>query len=164
MRSKKIILASVAAPLVAATAFVAGTVKGSEPPGRLIDNGDGTVTDTVTKLVWQQATPGNSNQAACANACAGMSIGAFSSGWRLPTVKELISIVDYESPTQPAIDTVAFPATQSNWYWTSTDANGSAYVVHFGAGQISPTNPGNNWYYRCVHAAPAPPADAGGGG
>jgi hypothetical protein len=39
--------------------------------------------------------------------------------WRLPTRRELLSIVHYGT-SSPAIDPAYFPDTQSNWYWTST--------------------------------------------
>ena len=55
MRRKNVILMSLAIVLPLATAIDVKPVKGSEPPGRLVNNGDGTVTDTVTNLVWQQA-------------------------------------------------------------------------------------------------------------
>lgn len=41
-----------------------------------------------------------------------------SSGWRLPTRRELLSIV-HLGTNSPAIDGNYFPNTQSNWYWTS---------------------------------------------
>jgi hypothetical protein len=39
--------------------------------------------------------------------------------WRLPTVDELQSILDY-STNNPSIDASWFPNTQSNFYWSST--------------------------------------------
>ena len=68
------------------------------------DNGDGTVTDNVTGLMWQESpdTDGDGNidaadeltyNAAVANA--GMlRIGGYSD-WRLPTIKELYSLIDF---------------------------------------------------------------------
>ena len=45
--------------------------------------------------------------------------------WRLPTVKELASIVDTTRYT-PAIDTIYFPDTVASEYWTSTTFSESA--------------------------------------
>lgn len=44
--------------------------------------------------------------------------------WRMPTIKELQSIVDYDR-VDPAIDPVYFPNTQSGGYWSSTPYAGS---------------------------------------
>jgi hypothetical protein len=66
--------------------------EGVEP--NYVDNGDGTVTDLNTGLMWQQ-TPGD--KVTCAQAVAGAE--AFSQAgyddWRLPTLKELYSLIDF---------------------------------------------------------------------
>lgn len=60
-------------------------------------------------------------------------------GGRLPTVKELRSLVDYEKH-DPCIDKDFFPDTKCSWYWTSTECNwnkaGSAWVVGFSNGGV----------------------------
>ncbi len=68
------------------------------------DNGDGTVTDNVTGLIWQQSPDTNGDGEVDANdklsyddAVAGAStlnLGGFSD-WRLPTIKELYSLIDF---------------------------------------------------------------------
>jgi hypothetical protein len=56
--------------------------------------------------------------------------------WRLPSVEELTSIVNYNR-FGPAIDTLYFPNTKSAYYWSSSpnayDSNG-AWLVGFGYG------------------------------
>lgn len=146
--------------LAVALAVLAGGQMGraSEPPGRLVVNGDGTVTDTVTQLVWEQANnPTSINSLAdAAAACSGLSLGAFTSGWRLPTVKELVSIVDYESPTAPMIDTAAFPNTatyfESPYYTATVNSGGSGLCVNFGSGQVTTGYCGGGAPLRCVHS------------
>ena len=64
--------------------------------------------------------------------------------WRMPTKKELLSLVDYgrASPTSPAIDPTYFPNTPAANYWTSlAHANGltNAWYVGFGNGNADYT-------------------------
>ncbi len=64
-------------------------------PASYTDNGDGTVTDNVTGLMWQQ-TPSTSRYTiteALANA-ATLKLGGYTD-WRLPTIKELLSIAQF---------------------------------------------------------------------
>ena len=84
---------------------------------RFIINNDGTVTDTSTGLTWQQATAGPMAWEAAQKYCAKLELAG--GGWRLPTVQELQSIVDYTRQV-PAIDTAAFPDTMSRYYWSCT--------------------------------------------
>lgn len=58
-------------------------------------------------------------------------------GWRLPTMEELLSIVD-ESKACPTIDPVAFPDTPKATFWSSSpceDDPGHAWVVDFALGE-----------------------------
>ncbi|GAB5451797.1 MAG: hypothetical protein Hals2KO_21250 [Halioglobus sp.] len=60
-------------------------------------------------------------------------------GWRLPTRKELESLVD-TSRHDPAIDTEKFPDTKSKYYWTCTPCawdEAAVWVVYFGSGFVS---------------------------
>lgn len=53
--------------------------------------------------------------------------------WRLPTIKELLTLVEY-GRFDPAIDIEKFPDTKSSFYWSSTpDASAAecAWNVHF---------------------------------
>jgi hypothetical protein len=98
-----------------------------DEPTNYTDNGDGTVTDNVTGLVWQQTPPSstfNLNEAIAY--CQGLSLGSFSSGWRLPSIVELSSITDY-NPTAyaaSAVNTTFFPSTNAGTYdsflWSSS--------------------------------------------
>jgi hypothetical protein len=78
--------------------------------GGYTDNPDGTVTDTSTGLMWQKAGPSNTQTWAQALAyCESINLGVYMD-WRLPTSKELESLVDY-SQSYPAINTTYFPNT-----------------------------------------------------
>jgi drug/metabolite transporter superfamily protein YnfA len=111
----------------------------------------GTVYDTKTKLTWQQAVPSLTRDWATAKTyCAGLSL--FGIGWRLPTAKELQTIVD-ESRAIPSIDPTAFPSTPSNVFWSSSRLAGSpsfAWCVQFNYGYASNFAVSVPNYVRCV--------------
>jgi hypothetical protein len=114
------------------------------------DNGDGTISDADTGLIWKKCSEGQSydSSAAAAEQCgdsrdiatytwqeafqraeavnagsAGEALGQ--SDWRLPNINELASIADLAT-YDPAIDTTFFPETASSFYWSSTPRAGSA--------------------------------------
>ncbi len=78
---------------------------------RYQDNGDGTVSDLTTGLIWQKAPAAQKYDQAGAEAYAKDLRFAGSSDWRLPTIKELFSIADFRGNMRtrtPYIDTDAF--------------------------------------------------------
>ncbi len=113
-------------------------VRGEKPSSNFIDNTDGTVTDMNTGLMWQQATaPGTYTWQQALAYCDNTTLAGHTD-WRLPTSKELHSIVD-NSHLDPAIDTAFFPDTQASQYWSSsTDAAsiGYAWDVDFYGGYV----------------------------
>jgi hypothetical protein len=86
------------------------------------DNGDGTVTDRATGLMWQQSDSGKGlnwqeSLAWVQEKNAENYLGH--NDWRLPNAKELQSIVDYSSI--PAIDQKFLKMSDPEaWYWSST--------------------------------------------
>lgn len=111
---------------------------GCSPEGRFVDNGDGTVTDTCTGLMWQKDTGNNEEELLRCNAlsyCEDLELGGHAD-WRLPNVREMHSIVDY-GRRGPARDPV-FGALVSDFYWSSTsylsasDINNFAWLVTSG--------------------------------
>ncbi len=115
-------------------------------------NGDGTVKDNVTGLVWQQmASTTLFTQAAALAYCAGLSLGG-SAGWRAPTYVELVSIVDYGKPS-PNINAAAFPGALGEAFWSSTPyavPGGNGWVVTFNAGYVDIYDVSSSHYVRCV--------------
>jgi hypothetical protein len=72
--------------------------------------------------------------------------------WRLPTKRELLSIVD-NSRSNPAIDTVFFPDSQPSYYWSSSplpDQENSAWQVYFLYGEASPNSKDKGNHVRLV--------------
>ncbi|BCS89306.1 DUF1566 domain-containing protein [Pseudodesulfovibrio sediminis] len=83
-----------------------------------------TVVDKATSLIWQQADDGTTRNWEEALAyCEELTLGG-RSDWRLPSAKELQSIVDYtRSPTatdSAAIDPIFDVTDIESYYWTST--------------------------------------------
>lgn len=76
--------------------------------------------------------------------------------WRLPNVRELLSIVDYNRQN-PAINTAYFFSTQNNSYLTSTTvapSTASAWWINFSDGAVGSNNKANPYYIRCVRGGP----------
>jgi hypothetical protein len=119
----------------------------------LVSNGDGTVTDTATGLMWQQDTEGIMNWEASLGYCENLALAGYSD-WRLPTAKELASILDL-SKRNPAIDTDYFPNTVSFPHWSSTTRANTyvgAWIVGFGDGGVYDLNKSDSYYVRAVRA------------
>ncbi len=79
-----------------------------------------TVRDVGTGLIWQRAVPDKKFQFAEAKAyCAHLNLGG-KKGWRMPSLQELLTLIDEHAATGPLIDREAFPRTPSEQFWTST--------------------------------------------
>ena len=153
--------------VVTITVLLAGATSSADAPSGRYSIGSGTVLDTKTGLRWQQTfTPGPYTWTAALAYCRSLSAGGFSSGWRLPSMKELRTLVD-ESASNPAIDGTAFPglpATDSPvnpalFFWTATPVATypiTAWYLNFfdgspGNGRInSSPAAGNSYAVRCV--------------
>ena len=119
--------------------------------GDLVDNGDGTVTDTATGLMWQQAEDGDMTWEEALAYCENLELAGHDD-WRLPNRNELQSIVDYEA-LDPSIDTTLFPGTMSSAYWSSTtyaSNTGLAWCVGFGGGVVRDWDKSSSFYVRAV--------------
>jgi len=114
---------------------------------RFIDNGDNTITDNNTSLIWSKNTVAKDvNHEAAEKA-----VQTLGEGWRLPTIQELFTLADH-SREIPAIDTTAFPDTENDWYWSSTPTawNPSAvWVVFFNCGLVDNSHRDD---FACVRA------------
>jgi hypothetical protein len=120
---------------------------------RYVDNGDGTVTDHCTGLMWQKETaPGSYNWQDALKYCEGLELGGYPD-WRLPTVRDLQCIVDL-GRVGPAIDPVL--GGQSVSYWSSTtaaDLPSYAWFVDFLVGIGLGDGKSNLKYVRAVRTA-----------
>lgn len=119
-----------------------------------VDNGNGTITDHATGLMWLQDDSGEGIDWEAALAYANDFSFAGYDDWRVPNVKELQTIVDY-SGLYPAIDPTYFNITDEDaYFWTST----SAY--------FSPNTPGYyyGWYVAFGYALDGEGNDSHGAG
>jgi hypothetical protein len=82
------------------------------------DNGDGTVTDISTGLMWQKSSSSQETWIQALSYCEQLNLGGYMD-WRLPNYKELQSIEDY-SEKNPVINLKYFPDTVTGIYWSST--------------------------------------------
>lgn len=124
---------------------------------QLVDNGDGTISDISTGLMWAQNGVGNGcnngNQLIWTSAVGFADTLDFAghTDWRLPTISELATIIDY-STSYPSIDAL-FINTQSSNYWSSTVNSSYPTVVwsaHFLDGYIDNRGKTSASYVRCV--------------
>jgi hypothetical protein len=113
-------------------------VRGESVPRWFTNHEDGTVSDNVTGLMWQQECDNVTRNWETALAyCEDLVLppGGYSD-WRLPDVKELTSIFD--DKRYPMIDWAVFSCPIYPPYWTSTTRGTSdAYNVDFMSGDIS---------------------------
>lgn len=128
-----------------------------------VDNGDGTVTDTGTGLMWQQDPVAEDHTWEQALAyCEHLDLAGHTD-WRLPAVKALASLADF-TVYSPAIDSSLAPYTDSTRYWTSTTKDGNPYaawMIGFRYGYLhasTKTNAGGN-RVRAVRGGEAGPHD-----
>jgi hypothetical protein len=115
------------------------TAHADAPAGRYVVTAGGspnsTVYDTKTKLTWQGTVTSDqpATLVAAKTYCAGLGPTLGGTGWRLPTIKELVSIVDYTKPTETGfmIDRTAFFTMPNDveWFWSSTPVANSATSV-----------------------------------
>ncbi len=126
---------------------------GNYPSNNFTDNGDGTVTDNVTGLMWQQQDDDvQRTWDDAVNYSENLSFAGYND-WRLPNTKELKSIVLYDG-SSPSVDTIYFPNTKPSNYWTSTafvHNSGWWWYVSLGSGNLGATAGWQlNYHVRCV--------------
>jgi len=127
-------------------------VRGESTEQSFTDHGDGTVSDNVTGLMWQQEDDDWARDWEGALAyCEAIELAGHTD-WRLPDVKELRSTVD-NTRYDPAIDTTYFPGTGSYYYWSSSTLayfTVSAWGIPFIGGSVYGNDKGGDGYVRCV--------------
>ena len=144
------------------------------------DNGDGTVTDLNTGLMWQQDAGGKMSFAQAKAGAEGCRLGGYRD-WRLPRIKELYSLIDFTGSTGrsaatsvPYIDTDTFAfqygdvtgerfidsqfCSSTEYVHTTMGGNHTVFGVNFADGRIkcypsSRVGPGQGRVklFHCLH-------------
>jgi hypothetical protein len=115
-------------------------------------NGNGTVNDNVTGLMWQQQDDGVARTWDAAITYCNNLVLASNSDWRLPTTQELLGIVDF-GLAHPAISSSPFTSVKIDYYWSSSTVagtNDTASSVNFDTGKNTREGKVNVHYVRCV--------------
>lgn len=146
-------------------------------PASYTSNGDGTVLDNNTGLLWQK-TPENARQqyADALEYCSALNLGE-RDDWRLPSIKELYSLADFrgellkpeEGEPNPYIDTTVFDffypdggMVFAGQYWSSTlyikgpvmnGQNQGAFGFNFADGHIKSYGTGLDFYTGAAAAS-----------
>ena len=147
-----------------------------------VDNGDGTITDTNTGLMWEKLSDDGTIHdwnnwytwsGAFAVKISGLNADSGFAGhidWRVPNIKELQSIVNYEIPYPGPMVAAAFntgctpgctvascSCTQSGVYWSSSsnaDLPSDAWYVYFFNGYGFAISKTSTYYVRAVRGGP----------
>lgn len=115
------------------------------------------VTDKINTIYWQDNSSSQKSSKDWDDAvlyCDKLVLNGVSH-WRLPTFKELFSIVDY-TRVHPAINPV-FSFVKEGTYWTSTDfapSRSRAWTIDFRTGKTYYSYTTTNHAVRCVKDMP----------
>lgn len=129
-------------------AFFGQDAQYSTNPLSYMDNGDGTISDNVTGLMWEQGVnSGHIPQDDAITYCSNLDFAGYTD-WRLPSVTELFSISNFEIGwpylNYEYFELTADSITKDEQYWSSnyyeagalTDNEGQAFGVNYGTGHI----------------------------
>jgi hypothetical protein len=119
-------------------------------------DGDTFIADNRTTLIWEVKTAENKNNRYTYEEaeiyCDQLTLGGYTD-WRLPTIKELNSILDVNT-YNPSIDTYYFRNTVASLYWSSTAYayiyDDYAWGINFRHGLVYYISVLSDFYVRCV--------------
>jgi hypothetical protein len=107
------------------------------PDPRFTDNGNGTVTDNLTGLIWlknsncygvRDWSTALSDANGLSSGQCGLTDGSIAGEWRLPNLRELFSLVDAENYNPALPSNHPFTNVQADLYWSSTTYPGHTFV------------------------------------
>jgi len=152
--------ARLAAGSVAVFVLAGAAIGASAQPRFTVSADETEVSDARTGLVWRRCSAGQTFSGVSCTGTAGfftheqaLTYARAQTGWRLPNVKELSSIVDIDR-RDPSIDPVAFPGSPRSIFWSSSPLPGTppgfALSVSFGVGMTQNSGLGNREHVRLV--------------
>jgi hypothetical protein len=124
------------------------------PPGDHYTIGSSDVVDNYTGLVWQR----DDSQALSLQPISSQdaivycqTLGLNGQTWRLPSVKELATLIDETRLGQglPLVDPSAFAHAAASDYWSSTTVDSQSWTASFQDGSVAHT--ATTAFARCVH-------------
>jgi hypothetical protein len=125
----------------------------SWPEPRFVDHGDGTITDKVTRLMWSKDArqiPGTMNWHDAIRSCNNLTIAGYDN-WRMPNVRELLSLIDYGAYKPALPENYPFVNVEpSALYWSSTTSmphSAQAWTVGIMNGNVRRYNKTSNAYH-----------------
>jgi len=123
----------------------------------------GCITDNLTGLMWDQSGDTSIGKKTWSDAlidCSGLSLGGHSD-WRLPNLKELRSLVNYQQSDQAVwLNGQGFTGVQVDSYWSSTTSapstsTSAAWFVVMGFGDVEYSNKTFDYYVLAVRSGQA---------
>ena len=146
--------------LCCGSAFAFAPVVGDITTGFSRDDRLGVVKDDIYKLMWQDGdlSPHEMTHDEAVHYCENLNSAGFND-WRLPTIKELLSITDdtrFEPAINKAFKNVAYETTDhrgERWYWSQTKSAGassSVWVVNSNDGFVGWRDVSSRRFVRCV--------------
>ncbi len=145
----------------------------SLPSARFQDNGDGTVTDVESRLMWMRCSSGQQRQdERCIGAAdllgwadaqrhaekVNRDGAAFFNDWRVPALRELATITD-RGCENPRTNLAVFPGTPAAPFWSSTarpgeNAGERVLALSFGAEGVMLARKDERFHVRLVRTGP----------
>ncbi len=143
----------------AGAAFHGQDAQHQGPMPQYVDHGNGTVSDQVTGLMWQQTPVWDITYAAAVAGASSVTTGGHTD-WRLPTINELYSLIDFDGVTgtsaadsTPYLDTAFFDfeygdvaagerfidaqySSSTEYVWTTMSGDETVFGVNFADGRI----------------------------
>jgi len=123
------------------------------PEPRFTDNGDGTMTDNLTGLMWTKNANlpnGTMNWNQAIDFCNNLTLGGYTD-WRLPNVNELESLINADEANSATwLASQGFANVQASYYWSSTTSaydSDLAWFVRMWYGNVSGNSKSFSSYY-----------------